>query len=81
MLVDVGMAAQLGNLADELKAKDVGPVYCWSSVAHLPQNVRATVGEIGDAKTSPQAVKDVIDGVGVEELGPDSDGIIFFTSG
>lgn len=75
------MAAQLGKLTKELKAKNVGPVYCWSSVAHLPADVRADLGEIGDAKTDPKLVQGVIDGEGLEGLGPDSDGIIFFTSG
>lgn len=81
VLVDVGMANQLGGLKHLLKAKKVGDVYCWSSVAHLPKRVRKGVQEIGDAKSSPQLVQDVINGVGLEQLGPESDGIIFFTSG
>ncbi len=79
VLVDVTTAGQLAKLAPELKSKGVGPIHCWSSVAHLPQSVQDVVGQIG--KPDPKVVQEVIDGVGVEKLGPDSDGIIFFTSG
>jgi hypothetical protein len=81
VLVDVKMAPQLAPLTAELRAKNVGPVYCWSSVQHLDKVVRDNVGEVGDAKTSPQLVKDVLEGRGLEQLNGDSDGIIFFTSG
>lgn len=81
MLVDVGMAQQLGALSSELKANGVGPVFCWSSVAHLSAQIRQNVGEVGDAKFDPKFVQDIVDGVGLEGLNGDSDGIIFFTSG
>lgn len=74
------MANQLGNLNQLLKAKKVGPVYCWSSVAHLPKKVQKNVKQIV-ANPDAKLVQEVLNGVGSESLGPDSDGIIFFTSG
>lgn len=40
VIVDDGMAAQLGPRADELKQKGVGPVWCWTSLGHLPAEAR-----------------------------------------
>lgn len=82
VIVDAGMATQLGKLSSQLKAKGItAPLYCWSTVRHLEPEVQRNVKEIGDAKTSDKDVQDVINGVGTEQLGPDSDGIVFFTSG
>ncbi|BEJ13945.1 hypothetical protein CspHIS471_0311190 [Cutaneotrichosporon sp. HIS471] len=79
VLVDSKMAQQLAGLTVQLRAKNVGPVWCWSSVAHL-DNVRDNVSEI--RAVSAQLVNDVLQGRGgVEQLNGDSDGIIFFTSG
>ncbi|ODO07016.1 hypothetical protein I350_04383 [Cryptococcus amylolentus CBS 6273] len=50
-------------------------MYCWSESGHLPSIV-----EIYNAPNA-RGVQEVMDGVGLEELGPESDGMIFFSSG
>lgn len=81
VFVDSQLAQMLAPRAAELKAKGVGPLYCWSGVSHLDAVTRQNVRELGDPNPSPRLVQEVIDGAGIHNLGPESDGIIFFTSG
>lgn len=81
VFVDSQLAQMLAPRADELKAKGVGPIYCWSGVSHLDATTRKNIRELGDPRPSPARVQEVIDGVDIHNLGPESDGTIFFTSG
>jgi acyl-CoA synthetase (AMP-forming)/AMP-acid ligase II len=80
-LIDAQLAQVLAPRADELKAKGVGPLLCWSSVAHLDPVTRKHVADMSDPRPSARSVRDVVDGTCIHNLGPESDGIIFFTSG
>ncbi|WVQ75196.1 hypothetical protein IAR50_004807 [Cryptococcus sp. DSM 104548] len=51
------------------------PMYCWSDTNYLPSILEVLV------KPNPRGVKDILDGKGLEGLGPESDGMIFFSSG
>jgi len=85
-LVDLDMAKVLGPLRPLLRSKKVGDVHAWSpswATDKLPANIRAGLSFINDAAPSAQAMRAIVDGVGLglENLGPDADGTIFFTSG
>ncbi|BEI96387.1 hypothetical protein CcaverHIS631_0113360 [Cutaneotrichosporon cavernicola] len=83
VLVDEELAGKVGRLRAELSKRNVGAVYCWSSVDHLPPAARAGVKAI-DTTSVRQADKDAIHagmGGGLEGLNQFSDGCIFFTSG
>lgn len=56
-------------------------MYCWSSIKHLPTLVKKGVKELGKLNPPPGLVRDVENGADLGNLGPDSDGVIFFTSG
>ncbi|ODO00633.1 long-chain fatty acid CoA ligase [Cryptococcus wingfieldii CBS 7118] len=51
------------------------PMYCWSDTTYLPSIIEVL------STPNPQGVQDILDGGGLEELGPESDGMIFFSSG
>ncbi len=79
-LVDQHCGLILGPLAPELKARGVGPVYCYDGTKHLPANVQAGLIDLVPV-ANPSTVLSVQAGQGLGNLGPESDGIIFFTSG
>ncbi|GMK56052.1 hypothetical protein CspeluHIS016_0211080 [Cutaneotrichosporon spelunceum] len=79
-LVDQHSGVIIGPLAAQLQALGVGPTYCYDKIGHLPANVRAGLVEL-TAVASPGSVLSVQAGHGLDGLGPDSDGAIFFTSG
>lgn len=79
-LVDQHTGLIVGPIAAELKARGVGPVYCYDKIGHLPPNVQAGLIELTPL-ASPSTVLSVQMGQGLGDLGPESDGIIFFTSG
>ncbi|EKD01644.1 hypothetical protein A1Q2_04015 [Trichosporon asahii var. asahii CBS 8904] len=82
VLVEEAMAGEIGPLADELKSKGVGPIWCWSSVKHLPAAAQAGVQEISSLKpAAAQTVRDIDAGTSLEGLEADSDAFIAFTSG
>lgn len=82
-LVDVDLAKILGPASAQLLAKNIGPIYCWSSVSHTSPATRAGVQEVVSPKPSAASVRAVLtgEGLGIDSLGPDSDGMILFTSG
>lgn len=85
-LVDYDMAKALGPLRSILRAKKVGDVYAWSpswAINKLSANIRSGLSKIYESTPSAEAMAAVIDGIGLglETLGPESDGTIFFTSG
>lgn len=80
-LVDQLCGSTLGPLAADIAALGVGPTYSWDSTAHLPPAVRAGLIELLDPTGSPTTVLKVQAGEGLGNLNPESDGIIFFTSG
>jgi acyl-coenzyme A synthetase/AMP-(fatty) acid ligase len=49
-------------------------------VDHIP-NRQVQVLDYNNLNVAPATLKSVIDGEGLEDLGPDTDGTIFFTSG
>ncbi|KLT38725.1 acetyl-CoA synthetase-like protein [Cutaneotrichosporon oleaginosum] len=75
VIVDDAMANQLGPVAASLKGKGVGPIWCWTSLGHLSAQARANV------TPSPPSLASVKDGLFTSGVGPESDGIIYFTSG
>lgn len=96
VIVDDAMANQLGPNAGKLKEKGVGPVWCWTSVRHLTPEARAGVTvsrvsrrswsgadwqELKSLKPSPRALPEVKAGAFLAGLNPESDGVIYFTSG
>lgn len=81
VLVDFKCAEVLGPIAGVLAEKGVGRIYCWSSVAHLDAQARAAIGVIPTCKPHPQSIADIENGTGLGDLGPESDGMILFTSG
>lgn len=82
VFVDANLANVLGGIGRAaLKQKKVGEVYCWSSIAHLPAAVRHEVSELITPVAPAKLVSEVEQGTGLESLGPESDAIIFFTSG
>ncbi|GMK58062.1 hypothetical protein CspeluHIS016_0500940 [Cutaneotrichosporon spelunceum] len=81
VIVDDAMANQLGPVAATLKDKGVGPVWCWTSKASLSVAARANVTELSTLQPSAQALAQVKDGAFASGVNPESDGIIYFTSG
>ncbi|KAL1405725.1 hypothetical protein Q8F55_007395 [Vanrija albida] len=81
-LVDDQVAAQLAPVLPELKAKGVNNVWAWGTLAHLPDVARVvtTLDSLSPSADSVAAVR-AGTGIGLEGVGPESDGIIFFTSG
>ncbi|BEI94560.1 uncharacterized protein CcaverHIS019_0701320 [Cutaneotrichosporon cavernicola] len=77
VLVDDKLAAMIGTE----KIEGVGPVWCWGPTAHLSKEVQAAVTEIASMSPRPETVASVKAGEGLESLGPESDSIVFFTSG
>lgn len=80
-LVDQLCATTLGPLAAELKARGVGPTYSWDRTEHLPVTVRAGLIELLAPVANAGTVLKVQAGEGLAGLNPESEGIIFFTSG
>lgn len=81
VLVDSKDAEVLAPHAGVLRERGVGRIYCWSSVRHLGAQVEGVVGVIPTCKPHPQSIADIENGTGLEELGPESDGMVLFTSG
>ncbi|BEJ15421.1 hypothetical protein CspHIS471_0500260 [Cutaneotrichosporon sp. HIS471] len=79
-LVDQHSGMIIGPIAEQLKGRGVGPTYCYDKIGHLPANVQAGLIEFTPV-ASPNTVLSVQTGQGLGNLGPDSDGVIFFTSG
>ncbi|KAL1413244.1 hypothetical protein Q8F55_000998 [Vanrija albida] len=74
-LVDPDVAAVIGVHKAELKRRGVTNIYCWSSTDHLPRKARVPI--------NPDAalIEAVENADGLDNLGPESDATIFFTSG
>ncbi|BEI82218.1 hypothetical protein CcaverHIS002_0300860 [Cutaneotrichosporon cavernicola] len=81
VIVDDAMANQLGPIASTLKDKGVGPVWCWTSLGHLSSAARANVTELSKLQPTAGALAQVKDGAFASSVNPESDGIIYFTSG
>ncbi|KAL7424941.1 hypothetical protein Q5752_000628 [Cryptotrichosporon argae] len=81
VLLDADLAALLGSSRPLLKQRNVGHMYCWDLVSGLPADARRGVHELGVLQPPGGLVRDVLAGAGLEKLGPDSDAVIFFTSG
>lgn len=66
----------------ELASKGVRNVWAWGSLAHLPE-VKAAIPELASFTPSRGNIAAVRAGtnIGLDAVGPESDGIIFFTSG
>lgn len=80
-LVDQFCGMTLGPLAPDLAAFGVGPTYCYDLTDHLPEPVRAGLIELIMPTGAPTTVLKVQAGEDLGALNPESDGIIFFTSG
>ncbi|BEI93520.1 uncharacterized protein CcaverHIS019_0511480 [Cutaneotrichosporon cavernicola] len=80
VLCDATTAVALSSLAGQLKEGGVGPLYSWQDTTHLG---KCSVERIDLAKLQVTAaqIKAVEEGKGITDLGPESDGVIFFTSG
>ncbi|WVQ75195.1 hypothetical protein IAR50_004806 [Cryptococcus sp. DSM 104548] len=74
LLLDEDRAELLSPYA-HIRETGLPPMYCWSESGHLPSIVEIY------STPNPRGVQEVIDGVGLEDLGPESDGMIFFSSG
>lgn len=81
VLVDSKAAEMLGPIGGVLAEKGVGRIYCWSGVQHLSSQVQSNVGVVPTCKPHPQSIADIENGTGLGDLGPESDGMILFTSG
>ncbi|TXT12782.1 hypothetical protein VHUM_01183 [Vanrija humicola] len=81
ILAEPKYAEVIAPLAGELAAKGVGKIYSWGPVFHLPRPVQDNVTDITSVNPLPEVVAAVERGDGLEGYGPESDGIIYFTSG
>lgn len=81
VLVDQELAVKLAPLVGDVRKKNVGPVYSYESLGHLPPQVGRAIPEVGNPSIDSKLLSDVDNGVGIETLGHDDDGMIYFTSG
>ncbi|KAL1406692.1 hypothetical protein Q8F55_008398 [Vanrija albida] len=81
ILAEPKYAEVIAPLASGLAAKGVGRIYSWGHVYHLPGEVQDAVGDITHVDPSPEAIAAVERGDDLGGYGPESDGIIYFTSG
>ncbi|TXT07380.1 hypothetical protein VHUM_03100 [Vanrija humicola] len=80
VLADAQSADTLAPASDRLRKAGVGDVYSYHPNAHLRHAVPVIDFATLVAENSP-AADEVRRGLGLDGLGPDSDGTIFFTSG
>ncbi len=81
VLADATSAFTLASYAQELKEGGVGPLVSWQDTAHLGKSSVETI-HLEKLPVTATQIKDVEEGKGItSELGPESDGVIFFTSG
>ncbi|GMK59753.1 hypothetical protein CspeluHIS016_0803590 [Cutaneotrichosporon spelunceum] len=80
VLADAVSALALSRVAQQLKDGGVGPLFSWQDTAHLGKCGVETI-DLAKLPVTAAQVKDVEDGKGIANLGPESDGVIFFTSG
>lgn len=81
VLADDVLSEELGKVTNELRKRNVGPVYCWSSIAHLSKEAKAGVKELPWGETTQEQRRGIESEEGMEALQQESDGNIFFTSG
>lgn len=84
VLCDPEDASVLGAAAAELATRGVGPLHCWSSLAHVAPAARGSVSEVVPGfAVSAKSLEEVRSGrgFGLEAVGPESDGMVLFTSG
>lgn len=83
ILADAISSATLSFATDKLKEGGVGPVFSWQKPDHLKKKKHIDVIDFKNMGTSKQAEEAVLKGTGfgLENLHPESDGVIFFTSG
>lgn len=81
VLADAISAVTLAKHASELKAGGVGSLVSWQNTAHLGGAKIETI-DLANLAQSAQAVKDAEAGTHtITDLNPESDAVIFFTSG
>lgn len=80
IVVDDAMADQLGPAAPQLRAAGVNAdVWCWTSLGHLNADAQRLAKAVKDMEPSPASLASVkSDRL---DIGPESDAIIYFTSG
>lgn len=81
VLADATSAFTLASHAQELKDGGVGPLVSWQDTAHLGKCSVETIN-IAKLPVTAAQIKDAEEGKGItSDLGPESDAVIFFTSG
>lgn len=80
-ILDQELAGKIAVLDKQLKAAGVGPLFAYEGIGHLGADVGRVVTEIDTSNVDTKLMLDVENGVGIETLGPDDDGMIYFTSG
>lgn len=84
VLCDPEDASVLGSVAPQLTARGVGPIHCWSSLSHVDPAVRSNVSELTPGfAVSSKSLDEVRSGkgFGLEDVTPESDCMVLFTSG
>ncbi|WVQ89409.1 hypothetical protein IAS59_003167 [Cryptococcus gattii] len=74
VLLDEERAEILGPFT-HVKETGLPPMFCWAESGHLP-----SVVEIYSTPNN-QGTKEILDGIGLDGLGPESDAVIFYSSG
>ncbi|KLT41561.1 acetyl-CoA synthetase-like protein [Cutaneotrichosporon oleaginosum] len=80
VIVEESVAKDLAPKVDKLRSKGVGKVWCWSSLDHHSADVRKAIA-VAKPNPSKAEIDEVVAGVGLEGIGPDSPCTIYFTSG
>lgn len=81
VIVDQEFAGKIARLGKKLQGKNVGPLYSYHSLKHHNPIVRRSISPIDLSGVDVQLIRDVENGVGLESLGPQDDGMMYFTSG
>lgn len=83
ILVDAVSAVALAPYRSQLRKVNCGPIVSWQPLTHLDGPKDVEVVNYDTIRPDPKVVEDVMAGrgFGLENLGPDSNATIFFTSG
>lgn len=80
VLADALSAVTLSKHTAELRAGGVGRVVSWQNTEHLGVKGLETIN-LGNLGVSKAQVDEVLAGAGITDLNPESDAVMFFTSG
>jgi long-subunit acyl-CoA synthetase (AMP-forming) len=82
VLADAGVSATLSFHKDALAAAGIADIFSWQNADHL-KHKGVTVLDFATLSIPFKGTRAIIDGVGfgLENQTPESDGVIFFTSG